>query len=261
MTALLQTLDIGHRPAGVLRAGQAPAGGAPRRLRVAATCRRARASRASCTRTRTRSSPRRTAAPTQVTDAEALIRLLLDQFLEVVGEERMNVPEDRGHDLLPDRDAGLDRRARGDRRRGAGAHRRRLPEPARRPARRRRRSSTPTRRSPTRPTRWRSRTCRSRSGRTYFFWKVPAEPARRRPGRPRRCRATRPTRSRGLIPGPISTPSLASIDAALEPDQTGRLPVLRGHPGHDRSTPSRRRSRSTTRTCASTATCDLETDR
>jgi UPF0755 protein len=52
----------------------------------------------------------------------------------------------------------------------------------------------------------------------YFFWKIPAGPlaqvqlAEDLAGYQTYQRA-------GLIPGPISTPSLASIDAALQPDQ------------------------------------------
>ena len=42
--------------------------------------------------------------------------------------------------------------------------------------------------------------------------------ARRRSTSPRRCRATRPTSRPACIPGPIATPSLPSIDAALDPN-------------------------------------------
>ena len=65
----------------------------------------------------------------------------------------------------------------------------------------------------------------------YFFWKVPAGPLAD-------VRSTSALQGyqtyqvAGLIPGPISTPSLASIDAALAAGPGQGLPLLRGHPGH-----------------------------
>ncbi len=52
----------------------------------------------------------------------------------------------------------------------------------------------------------------------YFFWKVPPSPLAEFDV-PKALQGYQTYQTAGLIPGPISTPSLASIDAALEPDQ------------------------------------------
>ena len=66
--------------------------------------------------------------------------MLLDQFHEVVGEERMNVPEARGMTFYQIVTLASIVEHEAVARRGTAADRRRLPEPARRAARRRRRS-------------------------------------------------------------------------------------------------------------------------
>ena len=66
----------------------------------------------------------------------------------------------------------------------------------------------------------------------------------------------------GLIPGPIATPSLASIDAALEPDTSRQLHVLRGDPGRRRRARVREDARGARREpAASTATCECAAGR
>ena len=69
------------------------------------------------------------------TTPEELVRLMLDNFIENVGAERLAVPKERGLDFYERPDPRLDRRARGGARRGAAADRRGLREPHRRPAR------------------------------------------------------------------------------------------------------------------------------
>jgi UPF0755 protein len=54
---------------------------------------------------------------------------------------------------------------------------------------------------------------------TYFFWKVPAGPLASVKVDDA-LKGYQTYQRAGLIPGPISTPSLASIDAALDPDQS-----------------------------------------
>ena len=96
MTALLQTHGDRHRPEGVLRAGHEPAGGAPRRLRVAQDLPEGASLEGFLYPDTYQVVTRPNGGDVEVTDAEALVRLLLDRFHEVVGEDRMNVPEDRG---------------------------------------------------------------------------------------------------------------------------------------------------------------------
>ena len=154
---------------------------------------------------------------TPITDADALIRRLLDRFLEKVGEDRMNVPESRKmtfyqivtlasiveHEAVMDNERALI----------AGAYQNRLDglhgvakilnaDPTISYA-------TDTMALAKLPfPEWK----------TYFFWKVPPGPLAgvkvddALKGYQTYVRG-------GLIPGPISTPSLASIDAALDPDQ------------------------------------------
>ena len=78
---------------------------------------------------------------------------------------------------------------------------------------------------------------------TYFFWKVP--PGQRSPTSRSTTpsRATRPTSAGGLIPGPISTPSLASIDAALAAGHEGPATCTSWRSRTPRPMPSPRRSR------------------
>ncbi len=153
-----------------------------------------------------------------VTDAEALIRVLLNRFHEVVGEDRMDVPEDRGltfyeivtlasiveHEAIVDAERALI----------AGAYQNRL-DGLKGIARILNADPTVTYAKDTMALaelpfeEWKD----------YFFWKVPPSPLADFDV-PKALRGYQTYQVAGLIPGPISTPSLASIDAALEPDQT-----------------------------------------
>lgn len=152
-----------------------------------------------------------------VTDADALIRRLLDRFREVVGEERMNVPESRGmtfyevvtlasiveHEAILDEERALI----------AGVYQNRL-DGLRGVPRILNADPTITYATDTLALaelpfgEWQ----------TYFFWKVPAGPLAE-VHLPDELAGYQTYQRAGLIPGPISTPSLASIEAALAPDQ------------------------------------------
>jgi UPF0755 protein len=155
--------------------------------------------------------------PNQVTSAEDLVRLLLDNFLQVVTEERMNVPEGRGMTFyeivtlasIVEHEAGVDE----ERALIAGVYQNRLDGLKGVP---RILNADPTITFATDTMALAS--VPFEQWRDYFFWKVPAGPLagvqvdEDLAGYQTYQRA-------GLIPGPISTPSLASIDAALRPDQ------------------------------------------
>jgi UPF0755 protein len=153
----------------------------------------------------------------KVTDAEDLIRRLLDRFHEVVGDDRMKVPKDRGLDFyeivtlasIVEHEAIVD----DERALIAGVYQNRLdglhgvPKIL---------NADPTVTFATDTMalaklpfeQWQE----------YFFWKVPPSPlADIRVDADLKGYQT--YQVGGLIPGPISTPSLKSIDAALEPDQ------------------------------------------
>ena len=149
------------------------------------------------------------------TTEEDLVRMMLDQFLDQVGEERMAVPESRGmsfYDILKlgsivEREAVID----DERPLIAGVYQNRL----------------------TRGGSWlllsadptvfygvdtvRLDEIGFENWYTYSFWGVPEEPLNQiqLPGD---LAGYNSYTSRGLPPGPICTPSLASIDGALEPD-------------------------------------------
>ena len=143
---------------------------------------------------------------------------MLDRFYRQRRGPAAGGPGRARHDLLPGPDPRLDRRARGDARPGEAA-----------------RSPASTRTGSTRRS---SRIGLLQSDPTVFYVHDTLELAEDRPsttGRStrsgRRSRAASPTRrlpadlagyntytSKGLPPGPICTPTLASIDAALEPD-------------------------------------------
>ena len=151
-----------------------------------------------------------------VTDAEALIRLLLNRFYEVVGEERMDVPESRGmtffeivtlasiveHEAILDEERALI----------AGAYQNRL-DGLRGVPRILNADPTITYATDTIALaelpfdQWQ----------TYFFWKVPPDLAN--VDLPDELAGYQTYQRAGLIPGPISSASVASIDAALTPDQ------------------------------------------
>lgn len=151
-----------------------------------------------------------------VTRAEDLIRLLLDRFEEVVTAERMNVPDERGltfyeivtlasiveHEAIVDEERALI----------AGVYQNRLDglngEPKIMNADPTITYATDTLALEQVPfEQWQE----------YFFWKVPANLADVK--LPEKFAGYQTYQRAGLIPGPISTPSVKSIDAALAPDQ------------------------------------------
>ena len=152
-----------------------------------------------------------------VTDAEALVRILLNRFQEVVGDARMAVPEDRGlnfyeivtlasiveHEAIVDEERALI----------AGAYQNRL-DGLKGVAKILNADPTVTYAKDTMALadlpfeEWQG----------YFFWKVPPSPLAEFDV-PKALQGYQTYQTGGLIPGPISTPSLASIDAALQPDQ------------------------------------------
>lgn len=154
---------------------------------------------------------------TPVTDAEALIRTLLNRFREVVGEERMNVPEERGLTFyeivtlasIVEHEAILD----GERALIAGVYQNRLDGLGGR-AKILNADPTVTFAKDTMALAKRP----FEEWRTYFFWKVPPSPLAEFDV-PKALQGYQTYQTGGLIPGPISTPSLASIEAALAPDQ------------------------------------------
>ncbi len=150
------------------------------------------------------------------TTGEELVRLMLDRFQGAI-EGRMNVPG-RARDVVP-RGAvtRVARRAGGDPRRGASADRRRLPEPARREAR----ATGCSRRTRPSSTRYDTVKLAERefeSWREYVFWDVPKDIGMADITLPEDLQGYQTYQTEGLIPGPICTPTLASIDAALAPD-------------------------------------------
>jgi UPF0755 protein len=154
---------------------------------------------------------------TQVTDAEAMIRLLLDRFLAVVGEDRMTVPEDRHlsfyqivtlasiveHEAIVDEERPLI----------AGVYQNRL-DGLHGIAKILNADPTVTFATDTMALAklpfddWKS----------YFFWKVPPSPLADVQVDDS-LKGYQTYQRGGLVPGPISTPSLKSIEAALAPDQ------------------------------------------
>jgi UPF0755 protein len=152
-----------------------------------------------------------------VTDAEALIRRLLDRFLEVVGEARMNVPESRGMTFyeivtlasIVEHEAVVD----GERALIAGAYQNRLDGLHGVP---RILNADPTITYATDTMALEK--LQFDQWQTYFFWKVPAGPLAD-VKLDDALKGYQTYQRAGLIPGPISTPSLTSIDAALQPDQ------------------------------------------
>jgi UPF0755 protein len=153
---------------------------------------------------------------TKVTDAEDLIRLLLDRFVEVVGQDRMDVPKDRGMSFyqivslasIVEHEAGLDQ----ERPLIAGVYQNRL-DGLRGIARILNADPTVTYATDTMAL----AKLPFESWKEYFFWKVPADLATVQVDADLQGYQTYQTA--GLIPGPISTPSIASIDAALRPNQ------------------------------------------
>ena len=151
-----------------------------------------------------------------VTRAEDLIRLLLDRFEEVVTTERMNVPEERGmtfyeivtlasiveHEAIVDEERALI----------AGAYQNRLDGLHGEP---KILNADPTITYATDSIALES--LPFEQWQEYFFWKVPANLAEVQ--LPEKYAGYQTYQRAGLIPGPISTPSVKSIEAALAPDQ------------------------------------------
>ena len=152
-----------------------------------------------------------------ITDAEGLIRKLLDNFFAKVGEARMNVPESRGmtfyqivtlasiveHEAVVDEERALI----------AGVYQNRL-DGLHGVAKILNADPTVTYAKDTMALEKLS----FDEWKTYFFWKVPPSPLASFKVDDN-LKGYQTYQVGGLIPGPISTPSLASIDAALNPDQ------------------------------------------
>jgi UPF0755 protein len=152
-----------------------------------------------------------------ITDADALIRKLLDNFLAKVGEARMNVPESRGmtfyqivtlasiveHEAIVEEERAVI----------AGVYQNRL-DGLKGVAKILNADPTVTYAKDT----MELAKIPFEEWKNYFFWKVPPSPlASFRVDDDLKGYQT--YQVGGLIPGPISTPSLASIEAALSPDQ------------------------------------------
>ena len=156
------------------------------------------------------------ADPAKVTTAEGLIRMLLDRFAEVVGPDRMDVPKARGMTFyqvvtlasIVEHEAAVD----AERPLIAGVYQNRL-SGLHGVARILNADPTVTYATDTMALaklpfeQWKD----------YFFWKVPAGPLAGVQV-DANLQGYQTYQVAGLIPGPISTPSLASIDAALHPD-------------------------------------------
>jgi UPF0755 protein len=155
--------------------------------------------------------------PTRVTTAEDLVRMLLDRFFEVVGEERMDVPGSRGLSFyeivtlasIVEHEAALDE----ERPLIAGVYQNRL-DGLRGVPRILNADPTVTYATDTMALaqlpfeQWQE----------YFFWKVPPGPLAS-VHVDEDLQGFQTYQVAGLIPHPISTPSLASIEAALDPNQ------------------------------------------
>jgi UPF0755 protein len=152
---------------------------------------------------------------TQVTTAEGLIRMLLDRFGEVVGVDRMDVPASRHMTFyqivtlasIVEHEAAVD----AERPLIAGVYQNRL-NGLHGVARILNADPTVTYATDTMAlgaysTEWQN----------YFFWKVPPSPLSKVQVTPE-LQGYQTYQVAGLIPGPISTPSLASIEAALSPN-------------------------------------------
>lgn len=151
-----------------------------------------------------------------VTDAEALIRKLLDNFYTKVGEARMNVSASRGmtfyeivtlasiveHEAIVDEERPLI----------AGVYQNRL-SGLHGVARILNADPTVTYAKDTMAL----AKIPIEEWKTYFFWKVPPSPLAAFKV-DKELQGYQTYQVAGLIPGPISTPGLAAIDAALSPD-------------------------------------------
>lgn len=147
------------------------------------------------------------------TDAEDLVRMMLDEFYEEVGPDRIAVPAERGLSLyeiltlasIVEREAVLDE----ERPLIAGVYQNRLD------------TGSLLNADPT--VIWGNDTLKLgelpfEQWKEYFFWKPLGVPLAGVEFPPELA-GFQTYRVRGLIPGPIASPSVTSIDAALQPDQ------------------------------------------
>jgi len=154
--------------------------------------------------------------PFKITTADDLVRMMLAKFHDAVGEVRMNVAEERGLTFdqilalasIVEREAVLDE----ERPLIAGVYQNRLDGKGG--------SKTILNADPT--VLYGADTVALRKlpieeWVTYFFWSVP-EGGLGNITLPKDLAGYQTYQNRGLIPGPICTPTVASIDAALEPD-------------------------------------------
>lgn len=163
--------------------------------------------------------------PFQVTTAEALVRMMLDKFYNAVGEARLNVPESRGLTFyqvvalasIVEREAVLDE----ERPLIAGVYQNRLDGKG---GLKRILNADPT-------VIYAADTMKLRDlpfeqWANYFFWSVP-EGGLANVQVSADLRGYQTYQNAGLPPGPISSPTVASIDAALAPEtETGYLYFL-----------------------------------
>ena len=178
------------------------------------------------------------------TTAEDLVREMLDAFHDRVGPERLAVPAKRGlsfYEILTlasivEREAVLDdgAAARSPASTRTGSTRSRASPTG--SCRRTRRSSTPSTR--------RTSASTARTGRTTGSGRCPRTAAQG-PGPARTASpGTTPYKVQGLPPGPIATPTIASIDAALHPDTKSKytyfVAIPNGNGAHDFSKSARR---------------------
>jgi UPF0755 protein len=163
--------------------------------------------------------------PFEVTTAEGLVRMMLTKFHDAVGEARMAVPAARGLSFyqvlalasIVEREAVLDE----ERPLIAGVYQNRLDGKGG--------SKTILNADPTvvyAADTMKLRRLAFAEWQNYYFWSVP-EGGLGGVEVSKDLQGYQTYQERGLIPGPICTPTVASIDAALEPDTaTGYLYFL-----------------------------------
>ena len=189
------------------------------------------------------------------TSAEELIRLMLDKFIAQVGEERLKVAKDRGmtfYEVLTlasivEREAVLPE----EKPLIAGVYQNRIN--GIKGVKNKLLNADPTviygvdsvALAETPLEEWLN----------YFFWKVPETPMKDI-ALPENLQGFQTYQVPGLVPWPIATPSLGSIDAALAPDTKDKYIYFSRSPTAVASTRSPRHRPSTRRTATSTATTD-----
>ncbi|HEX4898728.1 MAG TPA: endolytic transglycosylase MltG [Candidatus Limnocylindrales bacterium] len=163
--------------------------------------------------------------PFEVTDAEALVRMMLDKFHRAVGDVRLAVPAERGLTFyqvlalasIVEREAIIEE----ERPRIAGVYQNRLEGLGE--------SNTILNADPTviyAVDTMNLRALAFEEWQNYFFWDTP-EGGLANVTVSEDLTGYQTYQVRGLIPGPICTPTVASIDAALAPDvASGYLYVL-----------------------------------